>query len=266
MYETHWGLRESPFRALADPRFFYCSPTHEEALARLQFLVDNRRPLGLLLGTGGSGKTLVLEVFAQQLKAAGCQVASLNLQSLDSYEFLWELATQLGRNPPANNTPFQLWRSIADRFIENRYQQLSTIVLLDDADDVSSEVRHHVTRLLRHDASPDAPVTVVMAANPDRLKRIGPRLLELAELRIELETWDPDDIWQFLQASLALAGTDQIVFDPRTVARLHELTRGIPRRISHLAELALLAGAGRQLPQIDAATIDSVYEELCAAQ
>ncbi len=64
MYETHWGLDVSPFRGLADPRFFYCSPTHDEALARLTFLVENRRRLGLLLGEPGSGKTLVLKVLS----------------------------------------------------------------------------------------------------------------------------------------------------------------------------------------------------------
>lgn len=43
MYQAHWGLRESPFRGLLDPKFFYQSPTHEEALARLHFLVEQRR-------------------------------------------------------------------------------------------------------------------------------------------------------------------------------------------------------------------------------
>ena len=73
MYETHWGLRESPFRGLANPRYFYCSPTHDEALARLQFLVQHRRRLGLLLGMPGSGKSLLLEVFGRQ--HAECRAA-----------------------------------------------------------------------------------------------------------------------------------------------------------------------------------------------
>ena len=64
MYQAHWGLQESPFRGLLDPKFFYQSPTHEEALARLQFLVDQQRRLGLLVGPPGSGKSLLLEVFA----------------------------------------------------------------------------------------------------------------------------------------------------------------------------------------------------------
>ena len=71
MYQAHWGLQESPFRGRPDPKLFYQSPTHEEALARLHFLSDQRRRLGLLVGASGSGKSLFLEVFAQQLRRTG---------------------------------------------------------------------------------------------------------------------------------------------------------------------------------------------------
>ena len=68
MYQAHWGLQESPFRGDLDPKSYYQSPTHEEALARLSFLVGQHRRLGLLVGPSGSGKSLLLEVFAQQLR------------------------------------------------------------------------------------------------------------------------------------------------------------------------------------------------------
>ncbi len=266
MYESHWGLRESPFRGLADPRFFYCSPTHDEALARLSFLIENRRRLGLLSGAAGSGKTLLLRVFGRELKGAGCQVANVNLLSLSPSEFLWELATQLHRNPHDRATPFQLWRSIVDRITENRYQQVPTVILLDDADEAHPEVLSHVIRLVRHDPSPEASVTTVLAVDPRAIKRLGRRLLEMSDLRIELESWERDDTVHFLQDSLVKAGSQTAVFDGDAATRLHELTHGVPRQVSCLAELALLAGAGRQLPVIDAATVESVYEELVLAK
>ena len=71
MYASHWGLQESPFRNYTNPQRFYQSPTHEEALARLHFLVEEHRRLGLLLGPGGSGKSFLLEVFAAQLRRGG---------------------------------------------------------------------------------------------------------------------------------------------------------------------------------------------------
>lgn len=262
MYESHWGLRESPFRSLADARYFYRSATHEEALARLSFLVENRRRLGLLLGAPGSGKTLLLHVLARQLKESGGSVAMINLLSLDARTLLWELAAQLQRNPRDTETPFQLWRRITDRLAENRYQQLPTVILLDDAGEASPEVLGQVMRLVRYDPAASSTVTIVLAAQPQALRYFGRRVLELAELKIDLECWEPEDTRLFLAESLTKAGAGDALFDPAAAQRLHELARGVPRQVSNLAEMALLAAAGQQLSRVDAATVENVFEEL----
>lgn len=262
MYQSHWGLQESPFRGVTDPRYFYCSPTHDEALARLSFLVEHHRRLGLLLGVPGSGKTLLMQVFARQLKAAGCHVALLSLMSLDLRATLWELATQLYLHPREQDTSFQWWRGIVDRVAENQYQRMPTIVLLDDVEEAAPEVLTWLTRLVRHDLAAESTLTTVLALDPRWLPRLGRRILELVDLRIDLELWEPDDTRHFLRHSLCKAGAQRPVFADSAASRLHELSRGVPRQVNHLAELALLAGAGQELEQIDAATIESVYAEL----
>ena len=90
--------------------------------------------------------------------------------------------------------------------------------------------------------------------------RLGDHLLDLAELRIDIEPWEPADTEDYLSHSLAQAGCQTPVFDEPAVARLHELSRGIPRRVTQLADLALVAGAGRELRQIDAEVVESVYQ------
>jgi energy-coupling factor transporter ATP-binding protein EcfA2 len=140
MFRKHWGLRESPFRGTLDWRLFFPSPTHDEALARLHFLVEERRRLGLLLGPTGCGKSLVLEVFARRLRRHGAQIANVNLLGADLHEFLWLAAAELGVNPDRRDDPFRLWRGVIDRLAENRYQQLDTVLLLDDADQATPPV------------------------------------------------------------------------------------------------------------------------------
>ena len=96
MYQAYWGLREPPFRGNLDPKSFYQSPTHEEALARLNFLVEQHHRLGLLIGPGGSGKSLLFEVFAQQLRRQGRSVAKLSLLDVEPAEMLSLLADRMG--------------------------------------------------------------------------------------------------------------------------------------------------------------------------
>ena len=70
----------------------------------------------------------------------------------------------------------------------------------------------------------------------------------------------------FLSSSLAEVGRQSSVFADPAVARLHELSHGIPRRVTQLADLALLAAAGEQLQQIDAEVVESVFQEFSVAE
>ena len=134
MYQSHWGLRETPFRGCLDPGFFYPSPTHDEALARLHFLVEQRRRLGLLLGESGSGKSLLYEVFAAELERTGRAVAKTSLLGIQASEMLWQLIAGLGRDADPAAPIGSLWRTLTDRITEYRYQRIDTVLLLDDVD------------------------------------------------------------------------------------------------------------------------------------
>lgn len=262
MYQLHWGLQQSPFRCCLDPQSFYQSPTHEEALARLHFLVEQRRRLGLLMGPAGSGKSLLLEVFADGLRRSGRPVAKVDLLGVQPAEMLAMLAAgfELAADPSASVAA--LWRAVTDRLLEYRYQQLDTVILLDDADHADQQILNQVTRLARYDRSPESRLTLVLAGGRERMGRLGQGLLEMAELRIDVEPWQQSDTEGFISASLERAGRQSPVFADPAVARLHELSHGIPRRVSQLADLSLLAGAGADLEQIDADVVESVYHEL----
>ncbi|HZZ27272.1 MAG TPA: AAA family ATPase [Pirellulales bacterium] len=268
MLRNHWKLRESPFRGTLDGRRFFRSPIHEEALARLHFLVEERRRLGLLLGSSGCGKSLVLDVFSRRLRRSGAQLANVNLLGIDLHEFLWLTAAELGINPDRRDDPFRLWRGILDRLAENRYQQLDTVLLLDNADEAANGMLDHLVRLSQTENIAGGRLTMVLVATTtapgNSAVRLSPRLLELAELRIDLEAWEPTDTVQYIIETLAQAGSESPIFTDEALQHLHDLTRGIPRCVDQLANLALLAGAGRELAQIDVDIVNSVYHELGA--
>ncbi len=264
MHLGYWRLREEPFSRGLDPRAYVPSSTHEEALARLNYIVESQRRLGLLLGSPGSGKSFVLSVLARQLRGAPGQVVRLSLQGLSPQEFLWALAARLGLYPETTSTCFQLWRQLGDRLAENRFQRLPTVFLLDDADLASQQTLEQVERLARIEPTSPNYVAIVVAGQQHQAAHLGRQLLELAELRIDLAAWDLGDTELYVQTSLARAGQNPNypVFRPEALLRLHELSGGAVRRVTLLAELALLAAAGGKLPQVDAHTIDAVYDEL----
>jgi type II secretory pathway predicted ATPase ExeA len=266
MYQSHWGLRESPFRDDSDLQSFYQSPTHEEALARLHFLVEQHRRLGLLLGPEGSGKSLLLEILASQLRRHGPVAARVNLTGISGDEMLWSLAAQFGRNLDRCDSTPVLWRALSDRLAAFRYQQVDAVILVDDADRAGNSVVPHLIRLAKIDSSPQPRLTLILAGDRLMIGRLGETLLGLSELRIDLAAWQPDDIAGYLDRSLRRAGGSADVFDEPAIARLCELSHGIPRQVRLLADLSLVAGAGRHLHSIDADVVDSVYHELAMVE
>jgi type II secretory pathway predicted ATPase ExeA len=262
MYHAYWGLGELPFRGNLDPRYFHQGPTQEEALARLHFLVEQNRTMGLLLGEPGSGKSQLLEIFAHQLGHVNRQSALIEMVGITSYEFLWLLTARLGVETSPKAQEFELWRALGDHIIANRYQRIDTVLLLDDVDEAHPEVIDQIARLAQLEVSHESRLTILLTVQPQRVSRLGTRLLELAELRIDLEGWELEDTAAFIKSALSQAGRSTPIFSEQAMRRLFELSGGIPRRVKQLADLALLAGAGQNLVQIEAETIESVFQEL----
>jgi type II secretory pathway predicted ATPase ExeA len=262
MYQAYWGLSKSPFRGHLDPRAFHRGAAQDEALARLHFLVEERRTLGLVLGDRGAGKSLLLQAFATELGSTQFEWARLGLLGIGRREFLWQLAGELGIESRRTAGEAVLHRAIDDHLIANRFQQLSTVLLLDDVDEASPDVLGEIVRLALFNQTHDVGLTLVVTAHPERLSRLGDRLLELAELRVDLLGFDQDDTAALIRKLLAEAGRSSPIFSEAAVQRIQELSGGIPRRIKQLADLALVGGAGANLAQIEPVMIDLVYQEL----
>ncbi len=265
-YQSHWGLEKTPFRACHDSCFFYRAPAHDEALARMHFLVEQHQRMGLLIGNEGSGKSFLFRFFDDELRHDGMEVARIGLEGLEPVEMLWNILQCLRSNPSRSESMVSLWRRLEDRLSANRYQETGTVMILDDADLASPSVLTQIARLARHDMTSRSRLTIVLSSRPQRLGRIGDRLLELSALRIDIEPWEKSDTVEFIKSSLSGAGRQQPAFAEAALARLHQLTHGIPRRVSQLADLSLLAGAGRDLQEIDAEVVESVYQELGAVE
>ena len=262
--QQHWGFRNSPF-CEAEQNGFYVTGQHEEALARLTYLIDNNHRLGLLAGHHGYGKTATLHYLQNKLKAQGHQCCILNVVGLDNESFVWQLGDVLGCFPEENRSMAAIWRDIFDRIQVNRYQQTRTILMFDDADCAQPQVADAMLRLIQWKTMVERLFTVVLSADSARLMRLGRRVIELAHLRIDLQPWEQADSAKFLQESAQNAGASNPVFDVRALEELHRLSDGSPLRLRQLADLSLVAGAGQKLNAVDVETVTSVHDELSFA-
>jgi len=245
-----------------DPGLFYQGAGQQEALARLRFLVEHRRRVGLLLGAPGWGKSLLMKVFADQCRQSDRTVAEVNLLGLTAREFYWRLGCELGAAVRREDDLMRLFSQLADRIAQNRLQTMPTVVFLDDVDQAAPDVLTQLARLARIDAASDGWLTLLLAANPAQAHRLGDPLLELVDLRIDLEPWDEADTIGYLQLALVEAGAQRPLFEDEALAELHHLAAGVPRWVNRLADYALLAGSGQGQERIDVAMVQSAQEAI----
>jgi general secretion pathway protein A len=262
MYERYWGLSESPFQNTLDQRWFYGSPQHEEVLARLCYLVEQRRHCGILTGLGGTGKSLLLAIISNQIRRTQRQPVWLDLPGLSGGELLWQVAAQLHLAPLENEPPAVLWRMIRDQLHALRLSQIHTVVLVDRIDRAEEDCARMLERLLQLDQGSSCWLTLLVATRSPVLRGGAAGLLERADLRAELVPWSGTDTQCYVRESLRRAGADDEVFDEAALEAIHERTRGIPRNVNRLCDLCLLAGMAESLEKIDAEIVHSVADEL----
>src|SRR6266508_2058346 len=57
LYLKHFNLKEEPFSTVANPRFFYLTPTHATALDKTRYIVQAGKGLSVVYGETGTGKS-----------------------------------------------------------------------------------------------------------------------------------------------------------------------------------------------------------------
>src|SRR5256885_1441309 len=140
MYEAYWELAEPPFDNSPNPKFFYLSPEHEEALVRLVYTVRHRKGCGMLTGEYGCGKTTLSRALIQRLEAERYEIGLLTNPSWTPVDFLREVLYQLGVETQETRKP-ELLHLLNDLFFRNYQAGRDSVVIIDRSEEHTSELQ-----------------------------------------------------------------------------------------------------------------------------
>ena len=96
MYESHWKLSERPFENRIDNKFYYPAETHQAALLKLHYAIENRRAAALLCGPSGMGKSWLVEALQRQLATTFQPVCQLVFPAMNGPQLVRYLTDRLG--------------------------------------------------------------------------------------------------------------------------------------------------------------------------
>ncbi len=257
VWQQHWALARDPFDDHDPP--YVPLPSHDEALFRLVYAIEQGRRDVIFLAEAGLGKTVVLRRALAETRSPGRRVAMFQATS-DGSSTLGMLAQRLGQSVGRGAGVPATWQALGRAFRIAALQGLQIVVALDDWTHCCEARLVRDLHALAHNGSGRAAcLTVIRVGCPPRDGRIEPP--DPWRLVIGLMRLTRSQVDDYLTAKLALVGCSERIFTPRAVTRLHGLSRGVPRGVEQLAALSLMAGAVRGLEVITPDVVNGVAPE-----
>ncbi|HEX8960472.1 MAG TPA: AAA family ATPase [Geobacteraceae bacterium] len=264
MYKEFYGLREKPFSKTPDPRFLYLSKGHQEALARLQYVLEERE-LALLTGEIGCGKTTISRALMDSMGDAYHFTFIFNPR-LNAMEFLRGIARGLLVEAPSASKD-ELLRQITEALYRFHQEARCPVFVIDEAQLVPGREIFDEIRLLTNFQLDDRNLlSMIIMGQPELRTILAAPVYEPFRQRIainyHLSPLDLEETLEYLDFRMEVAGGSAGLFSPDAVQSIFELSGGVPRRINVIATNALLEGFGMEAAWIDGAMIDGLRDEL----
>lgn len=268
MYERHFGFHSKPFALTPDPAFLYLSRQHAMAMTMLEYGLESQAAFFLLTGDIGSGKTTLVR---RLLRGLGDQVA-VGLISNTHGRFRsihgWALSA-LGI-APADDSDIAQYEALVDSFVREYGRGRRTLLILDEAQNLSVEVLEELRLLSNVNSETDLVLQILLVGQPElRAKLARPELRQFAQrvsVDFHLRPLDRSETHGYIRHRLSVAGGNDALFLPEAIEFVYARTGGIPRLLNQLCDFSLVYAFAEGRMSIDADLIAQVVRERNSAQ
>lgn len=274
MYEQYWNLKEKPFQNTPDPRYFYLSAQHEDALMKLTYAVAQDLGCGMLTGTYGCGKTLLGKVLLKELhneRYAYCFIT--NPMVSEPAELLRAIVRGLS---PQDHLPDKKNELLTDSLLEklntillnNIQDGKKNVIFIDEAHTIEDMRLFEQMRLILNFQLEDRfMLTLLILGQPelkDKVESLKP-LDQRVAVRCHLGGLNEDEVTKYINYRLKVAGRedtkDKPIFDAKAIKLIAQRTGGIPRRINTICDFALMSSFAKKAENIGQDLIESVIKD-----
>jgi general secretion pathway protein A len=265
MYLTFYGLTEKPFNATPDPRFLYMSPAHHEALAQLQYGVQERKGFLVLTGKVGTGKTTLLHALRQRLN--GQTAVSVVAHSTLPFDDILEYALEDLGIAKGGESRAQRLIALNNFLIERERIGQSTVLILDEAQHLDASTLEQIRLLSNFETPTSKLLQILLVGQPELKAKLQlPELQQLQQrigLRCQISPLTPEGTREYVRTRLRIAGARDLgLFTDPALDRIRDYSGGIPRLISIVCDHCLLFGYADQKRRIDRQTVSEAIEYL----
>ncbi|EHR70616.1 type II secretory pathway, component ExeA (predicted ATPase) [Burkholderiales bacterium JOSHI_001] len=267
MYAQHFGLKREPFSIAPDPRYLFMSARHREALAHLLYGLRGGGGFVLLTGEIGAGKTTIARAVLEQVPPH-CNVAYIFNPKLTVLELLQTVCAEFHIALPEGTAGSKHCTDALNRYLLDTHAQGQTnVLIIDEAQNLDSDVLEQLRLLTNLETAERKLLQIVLIGQPELRQMLArPELEQLAQrviARYHLQALSEAETRQYVDHRLGVAGAHgPRPFTRGALKRIHQLSRGVPRRINLLCDRALLGAYGGGRSEVDADLVEQAAREV----
>ena len=253
MYEAFYGFKEKPFTLTPDPRYFYPSRAHREALDHLLYGIREREGFIVITGDVGTGKTTLCRAVLGQVEEGTTTAVILN-PILSEDELLRAILRDFGLTG-AGRTKNELIAELNAFLLATITAGRRAVLIVDEAQNLSHALLEQIRLLSNLETDREKLIQIILVGQLDLLKHLGsPELKQLNQrvsVRYRLRPLTYQEMCQYVYHRLMVAGgATGVAFSTGALRVIYSFSQGIPRLVNLAADRALLQGFGDQAHEI----------------
>jgi general secretion pathway protein A len=265
MYDKYFGFKDLPFRIIPEPRYFYSTPSYQNAYTRLRLAIRARSGFIVLTGDAGIGKSTLVKLFMARAEA-DVHAAFIFNPDLTISELLRFALKDFGITASTDDK-FILMDKLHAYLIKQFERDHFVVLLIDEAQTASDRLLEELRLLSNFETDTAKLIQIVLIGQPNLARTLErPELRQLKQritVRLSLDPLRRDEISKYINLRLRTAGNeDKGVFDPRAIRSIFRYSRGVPRLINSICDHALLLAFTTSESKVSADMVDHVARDL----
>lgn len=263
MYEEFYGFTEKPFSLLPDADFLYMGEKHSTAYAMLEYGLMNQAGFTVITGEVGSGKTTLVRKLLDDLHDDVTIGLISNTPQNIGQLLQWVLMAFDQDYREENQVALydQFNQFLIDQYSNNK----RTVLIIDEAQNLHPHILEELRMLSNINADKHQILQIILVGQPQLLALLKEPTLEQFRQRIAsdyyLKSLDRTETGRYINHRTFHAGVERSLFEEKAVNLIFQASKGIPRVINVLCDMALVYGYAEQLQQIDEAIVQAVLDD-----